>query len=244
MIRAARAALASALLCLAFACAPLSACGPEIPGYPGPAQALLGGGIYDFLQIPSCSRVPIIHGPQGGYHIWASLRARYLDFTGARVELSYTDADSGALFHRVALQFTDFYPVPESRLSVLADSLADGAPCADGGVPLEPAGSDAGGTSGNGRVPSSAVPGGIDGWGEALALTAFLPQQWTGCMVHACVAERRLRLRATVTDRNGRSASDERTLVPAQEPSEVSVYCSGDVDAGIVAVDLGGEKCL
>src|SRR5262249_37321423 len=143
-------------LSLAFA-----GCGDDAPEYPGPAQALLGGGVYEFLHEPSCSRVSIIHGIQGGYHVWGSVRARYIDFTGVQVRFTLSDAATGAVINVVEGP-TDFFPLAADRLTLMTGG--DGgepAACPDGGIPLDL----------DGGTPSSAVPDGTSGWGEVLALT-------------------------------------------------------------------------
>lgn len=207
-----------------------AACDP--PVYPGPAQLVLGGGVYGFVHEPACARVAIFHGPQGGYHLWTSLRARYIDFSSVLVDVRYRDPRSGALLHQVPPGEVDFDEVTPARLSLL--DVGDAAPapsgCPDGGlVPEAP--------------PPSAVPGGTDGWGEVLALTGYLPPAFTGCQVAACYAEQAVLQEVTITDDDGRSASDARTLWPYLLPDDVSPYCTGDPDFGIVAVDLGGFSC-
>jgi hypothetical protein len=71
--------LAAAALLLAAA-ATLPACGPHVPAsYPGPPDVTLGTGYDQFVPVDDGADVPIIMGLQGGYHIWGSVRARYVD---------------------------------------------------------------------------------------------------------------------------------------------------------------------
>ena len=73
-----RAALRRVLL-LAFAVS-LSGCGGGVPAsYPGPPEVALGTGFDRFVPVADGDAVPIIKGIQGGYHIWGSVRARYVD---------------------------------------------------------------------------------------------------------------------------------------------------------------------
>jgi hypothetical protein len=57
---------------------------------------VLGTGLFQFVPIGACSRVPIIRGAQGGFHMWGSVRARYLSPDNLAVKLSVFDA-SGSL---------------------------------------------------------------------------------------------------------------------------------------------------
>ena len=69
----------------------LAACGPSSRiEYPGPGEVELGWGITELNRIADDQRVPIVHGVQGGFHIWGAMRARYLDPTRLDLEYSLT----------------------------------------------------------------------------------------------------------------------------------------------------------
>lgn len=72
--------MAAATLALAIGCGPS-------PLAQGSAALLLGSGSPRFLPIVDGDEVDIIHGPQGGYHIWGSLLSRGL---GERLSLRFT----------------------------------------------------------------------------------------------------------------------------------------------------------
>ncbi|MSP59975.1 MAG: hypothetical protein EXR72_06475 [Myxococcales bacterium] len=57
----------------------LAACGPAPHTYPGPPEVTLGTGVTTFVPVGEGADVPIIMGIQGGYHIWGSVRARYME---------------------------------------------------------------------------------------------------------------------------------------------------------------------
>jgi hypothetical protein len=54
----------------------------------------LGTGGTSFVPVADGDSVPIIHGPQGGYHIWGSVQARYVD--PFCVKLRFTLTPDGA----------------------------------------------------------------------------------------------------------------------------------------------------
>jgi hypothetical protein len=54
-------------------------CGGGTVVFPGPPELELGTGFDQFVAVADGDAVQIIHGLQGGYHIWGSVRARYLD---------------------------------------------------------------------------------------------------------------------------------------------------------------------
>jgi hypothetical protein len=55
-------------------------CGPRIPSsYPGPPEVVLGTGVTSFVPVADGAEVPLVYGIQGGYHIWGSVRVRYMD---------------------------------------------------------------------------------------------------------------------------------------------------------------------
>lgn len=70
----------AAPLLLAAAVSLGAGCGPHVPSsFPGPPDITLGTGVDSFVPVADGDAVPIIMGLQGGYHIWGSVRARYVD---------------------------------------------------------------------------------------------------------------------------------------------------------------------
>lgn len=69
-----------------------SACGAP---FEGPARLVLGTGFFSFGLLAEDQTVPIIHGPQGGYHVWAAVQARSLEFSQVMVTFSATYAADG-----------------------------------------------------------------------------------------------------------------------------------------------------
>ncbi len=51
-------------------------------GFAGPPTADVGGGVDQFITLHDGDSVPIIHGLQGGYHVWGSVRAANVDPSG------------------------------------------------------------------------------------------------------------------------------------------------------------------
>ncbi len=85
------------LVLLTIALAPgCSRNGPPSP-YPGPPVAILGTGLLEFLSLTDGQEVPIIHGIQGGYHVWGAVRARYMDPNDIDAHFTLTDVVTGAL---------------------------------------------------------------------------------------------------------------------------------------------------
>ncbi|MEK6607742.1 MAG: hypothetical protein AABZ30_08795 [Myxococcota bacterium] len=60
----------------------------------GGASLVVGTGEKTFVALDDVAGVPLIEGPQGGYHVWIALRAREI---GPRVAVAYglRDAQSG-----------------------------------------------------------------------------------------------------------------------------------------------------
>ena len=77
-----RAALA---LCVLSTLGLLSGC--ESSGT-GVAQLELGTGEYNFESVEELGAVELVHGPQGGWHVWLSVRAEHLN--PVRVEMDLT----------------------------------------------------------------------------------------------------------------------------------------------------------
>ncbi len=117
----------------------------------------VGTGVDSFEPIADGDSIPIVMGPQGGYHIAVSLRAHRLDPANVMVEL-----DVAPLANRRPRQTTSF-PV-------------DFVPNAEGGY-------------------------------ERLGLAA-------GLFSIECFRDRDVLLRTTTVDQGGRTASDERIIVP------------------------------
>lgn len=57
-------------------------------GSDGPPSAEVGTGAGQFEPLTDGEQVPIIHGLQGGYHVWGAVRAHNLD--GHALRLSFT----------------------------------------------------------------------------------------------------------------------------------------------------------
>jgi hypothetical protein len=64
---------------LVVAATTLPACGHAPPSFPAPPDVTLGTGSDLFVPVADGDQVPIIMGLQGGFHIWGSVRARYVD---------------------------------------------------------------------------------------------------------------------------------------------------------------------
>jgi hypothetical protein len=67
----------------------------------GPPTAIIGTGVFAFVPIADGDRVPIIHGPQGGHHIWGSVRARNVDPSALRARFTLFDGASGSVVNTV-----------------------------------------------------------------------------------------------------------------------------------------------
>jgi hypothetical protein len=59
--------------------------GPAIVGPPG---VEIGTGSDHFVALADGDTVPIIHGIQGGYHVWGAVRARGVDPSGLRLRFT------------------------------------------------------------------------------------------------------------------------------------------------------------
>ena len=57
----------------------------------------VGIGSVDFERIADGDGVPIIHGAQGGYHVWTAVRVQQADVADARINLYARFEDSHAL---------------------------------------------------------------------------------------------------------------------------------------------------
>lgn len=149
-------------------------------------MAVLGTGVLGFQPISDGDRVPIVHGPQGGYHVWGAVLCRYV--ATARLKLLFTlslvegNRPIGMVPATVALQ-----PYDPGTL------ILDGGP--------EPG--DGGGSS---PRHSFALPGGPDGWGESLGTTVFVGDP-------RIIDGQKVRLHLDVTDSDARLCSDERVFV-------------------------------
>lgn len=70
------------------AVAAVAACGP-----PGPVVLEVGTGGSEFEPVAPGGQVEIVCGPQGGQHVWMSLRARHLDGDRASILLQLVHPD-------------------------------------------------------------------------------------------------------------------------------------------------------
>ena len=163
-----------------------------------------------FLPWGDCARVPIIHGFQGGYHVWGGVRARYVTRSRLKLRFSVSDA-SGRLIQypggaRNPVEATvELDPILASSLVATDGGVPASGMCPDGGIPIA-AGS-----------PATAVPSGTDGWGETYGVTVFMPFDASDggeLLPIDDVDGRAIRIRLDLTDTDGRTASDERVIVP------------------------------
>ncbi len=63
-------------------------------GFGGDAQLQVGTGDFAFVPVAEGDPVAIVLGPQGGYHIFISLRARGINNSGLRMEVGVLDAET------------------------------------------------------------------------------------------------------------------------------------------------------
>lgn len=83
------------LLLVAAACGACAGCGSSAVHFPGPPELELGTGFNQFVAVADGDPVPIIHGLQGGFHIWGSVQARYVDPIGINLRFEVTLAATG-----------------------------------------------------------------------------------------------------------------------------------------------------
>lgn len=91
---------------LAVALVTISGCAGESNPNPPPAPEPvleLGTGLDEFVPITDGDSVPIVHGIQGGYHIWGSLRARDLGPEQVRLHYTLTLEETGELVSSVKI---------------------------------------------------------------------------------------------------------------------------------------------
>jgi len=145
---------------LAFAALSLAACAS-----PGALGVELGTGETGFTPIEAEPALPLVAGPQGGHHVWVSLR----------VEAASTE-----------------------RVDLTLDALPLDGP----EPPRRPPG----------RVRLDPMP---DGRSELIGWPAELTDP-------GCAIGHRVRLRATVEDRDGSTGTDERMIViaPGRHPPD------------------------
>lgn len=63
----------------------------------GALPAEIGAGSVDFVAVVDGDPVDVVAGPQGGFHVWTSIRVDDLSVETAQVALSARFADGGAL---------------------------------------------------------------------------------------------------------------------------------------------------
>ncbi len=90
-------------LCLAglLACGPTLPSDPRVdlapvPSTPATLDIEVGGGATDFIPLTDGDPVDIIHGSQGGYHIWTSVRIHDTSVEEGTVNLSARFESDGA----------------------------------------------------------------------------------------------------------------------------------------------------
>ncbi len=75
----------------------MAGCPHHVPVYPGAAVCQVGTGSDSFTPIHPGDRVAISRGIQGGSHIWASVRARWVSGSGATQAYTLSLADGTVL---------------------------------------------------------------------------------------------------------------------------------------------------
>jgi hypothetical protein len=179
------------------------------PPFPAPPEMVLGTGLFRFAPILPCERLPIVHGVQGWYHVWGSVRIRYMNPKKIHLDFTLFDPASG-------MQLADA-PTLVNLDPILVD---------DGGLHVAPApnaGTDTCATGGDtpdlANFADPGVPDGRDGWGEALGNLMLMPHSITNDGGVINVTGVPLRARVDAQDADGRTCSDEKTFVaftPAQ----------------------------
>ena len=81
----------------------------------------LGTGASSFIAVHDGDRVPIIFGPQGGYHIWGSVRAKGLSSKQVVLRYRLTSA-SGVMLDPVSV-VVELAPPPEGGDAGVAQSV-------------------------------------------------------------------------------------------------------------------------
>ena len=67
----------------------------------GPPTIVLGTGFFEFEPLKDNGSVSIVRGPQGGYHIWISVRGRYIAPESLKLCLTLDLADTGEQLEKV-----------------------------------------------------------------------------------------------------------------------------------------------
>jgi hypothetical protein len=83
------------------------ACGGETRSHPqpaGPATLELGTGSWQFEAIEDGQDVELVHGAQGGWHMWISLKVRNAAVDHATVQLAMQPADESRPREQVMVQ--------------------------------------------------------------------------------------------------------------------------------------------
>lgn len=91
----------------------------EVPATPSSLVVEVGTGTKGFVAVADGGPVDLTYGPQGGFHIWTSIRVRDVVATGVQVNLSARLAD-GSLVG------------PPSRTATNLDAEPDGSATAGG----------------------------------------------------------------------------------------------------------------
>jgi hypothetical protein len=75
----------------------------------GPPGIELGTGEYAYEPVEDGQDIPLIHGPQGGYHVWVGLRMRDMNPNGMRLDTAVELADTATPVGRpLFFRFTMF----------------------------------------------------------------------------------------------------------------------------------------
>jgi hypothetical protein len=73
----------------------VAAAGCSSHSFAGPPACIVGSGEFAFVPFDASSVIPIVMGPQGGYHIWGSTLVRYMDATTTTQRYTMTVAATG-----------------------------------------------------------------------------------------------------------------------------------------------------
>lgn len=183
-IRPAHTRWLDALARLLLASGLCTACGSDS----GSPLILLGTGERSFVDIGQSGGVQIIHGPQGGHHIWASVLVRDAPLENVALRFTLRSADSGAVVSTRSMT-TDLEALAASMLPA-----GQANPCTSATNPK--------------RSEPFCLPGTVDRWGALLGVPVYVANELT-----STVANTALTMGVTGTDASGtRHFSAERTF--------------------------------
>ena len=177
---------------------------PQPKQYPGPAKCILGTGVLAFVQLYDGYNARIIMGGQGGFHIWGSVLARYVNFKAARLHYEFRDEKTDALYNAPNFSVT-LDPADASFIAHPPDM--SGGPVPDGGM------EDAGVMMAPMLDP---LPDDWSGWGAWLGNTVFVPYELDAGVGKGFeyFVGRRIKMSVTLTDADGRTCADTKVIIP------------------------------